>query len=265
MKAVEKYNARVVAVNSLLCVGLDSDMARLPEAYRSKDQPQFEFNRWVIEQTHTFAAAYKLNSAFYEARGAAGMQELKLTLNYLRDRHPEILTICDAKRGDIGDTSDAYARAIFDELGADAVTLSPYLGKDSLQPFLDRADKGCIILCRTSNEGANELQNLQVDGKPLWQIVAEKVANEWNANGNCMLVAGATYPAQLLRIRNSCGEMTFLVPGVGAQGGDVQATVQAGINRSGKGLIINASRSIIQADFPGDAAQGLRDNINQYR
>jgi orotidine-5'-phosphate decarboxylase len=265
VNAIEKYNARADNLDSLVCVGLDSDLNRLPEVFQKMSQPQFAFNHRVIDQTHPYAAAYKLNVAFYEARGEFGLHELHLTMDYLRRHHPDILTICDAKRADIGDTSQAYARAIFDELGFDAVTLNPYLGYDALQPFLDRTDKGCIILCRTSNADAGELQDLMVGVKPLWQVVAEKVTNEWNANGNCMLVVGATYPEAMRRIRDLTGEMTFLVPGIGAQGGDVKTLIQTGRNSAGKGLIVNSSRSIIFAESPATAAQTLRDTINQYR
>jgi orotidine-5'-phosphate decarboxylase len=265
VNAIEKYNTRADDINSLLCVGLDSDPTRLPELFQKMSQPQFAFNHRVIDQTYPYAAAYKLNMAFYEARGEFGLHELHLTMDYLHRHYPDVLTICDAKRGDIGDTSQAYARAIFDELGFDAVTLNPYLGRDALQPFLDRAERGCIIVCRTSNAGAGELQDLLVEGKPLWQTVAEKVANAWNANGNCMLVMGATYPDDIQRIRERTGDMTFLVPGVGAQGGDVKAMIQAGKNSAGKGLIVNSSRSIIFAESPAEAAQTLRDTINLYR
>jgi orotidine-5'-phosphate decarboxylase len=171
------------------------------------------------------------------------------------------LTICDAKRADIGNTNYGYVKAIFDELGFDAVTVHPFLGREALKPFLSRADKGTIVLCRTSNPGAGELQDLQVDGKPLWQIIAEKVSHEWNANGNCMLVVGATYPNEMRQIRAVAGDITFLVPGIGAQNGDVVAVVEAGLNRVGKGLILTASRSIIFAKDPGEAARATRDQI----
>jgi orotidine-5'-phosphate decarboxylase len=260
-----KYEARADAINSLLCVGLDSDIRHLPESFQRENQPQFAFNRWIIEQTHDFAAAYKPNMAFYERRGEQGLHELRLTLDYLHIHHPDIFTICDAKRGDIDSSSQGYAAVIFDDMGFDAVTLHPYLGRDSLQPFLSRPGKTCIILCRTSNSGAGEIQDLQIDGKPLWQVVAEKVSREWNVNDNCMLVVGATYPDEMRRIRDICGDMTFLVPGVGAQGGDVEATVKAGLNRAGKGIIVNSSRGIIFSDTPAEAARTLRDTINQYR
>jgi orotidine-5'-phosphate decarboxylase len=261
----DKYDARADAISSLLCVGLDTDIRSLPEAFQHEALPQFAFNRHVIEQTHQYAAAYKLNMAFYEQRGEQGLHELRLTVDYLRTEHPAIFTICDAKRGDIGSTNEAYAAAIFDGLGFDAVTLHPYVGREALSPFLSRADKVAIILCRTSNPGAGELQDLQVGDKPLWQVIAEKVSQEWNAHGNCMLVVGATYPDELRRVREIVGDMTLLVPGIGAQGGDVEATVKAGLNRAGRGMIVNSSRGILLSDDPGAAARALRDDINAYR
>jgi orotidine-5'-phosphate decarboxylase len=248
-----------------LCVGLDSSFDRLPARFKSAALPQFAFNRWIIEQTHPYTSAYKPNAAFYEARGEEGMRALEQTMVYLQSHHPDILTVYDAKRGDIGSTSEAYAAAVFGRLGFDAVTLSPYLGEEALTPFLTRADKGCVILCRTSNPGAGELQDLVIDGKPLWQVVAERVSGRWNRRGNCMLVAGAPYPEELARIRSIVGDMTLLVPGVGAQGADVEQTVRAGLNANGLGMIVNSSRGVIFADDPAAAARSLRDAINQYR
>jgi orotidine-5'-phosphate decarboxylase len=265
MSIIDKYEQRIDAVNSLLCVGLDSDYDRLPERFQSGAFPQFAFNRWVIEQTHDAASAYKPNIAFYEARGDAGLRELAMTMDYLREHHPDIFTICDAKRADIGSTNKGYVAAIFDQLGFDAVTLHPYLGREALEPFLEREDKACIILCRTSNPGAGELQDVVVGGKPLWQVVAEKVRDDWNARGNCMLVVGATYPVELAQVRALVGNMTLLVPGVGTQGGEVSSTVSAGINSAGKGLMINASRGVIFASNPGEAARQFCDEINLYR
>lgn len=262
---VERYNQRAEQVNSLLCVGLDSQLDRIPPAFQQQPYPQFAFNRHIIEQTHEFTAAYKPNIAFYEARGAAGLHELRLTVEYLKSEHPGLLTICDAKRGDIGSTSEAYATAIFDELGFDAITLQPYLGQDALEPFLQRVDKGCIVLCRTSNEGAGEFQDLEIDGQLLWQIVAETVYKKWNQHENCMLVVGATYPNEMKQVRLLVGDMTMLVPGIGVQGGNLEQTVINGINRQKKGLIINSSRGIIFAHDPAQAACELRDAINQYR
>ena len=265
MNAIDKYDARADAVQSLLCIGLDSDIQKLPAAFLEESSPQFAFNQFIIDITAEYAAAYKYNMAFYEANGAEGWRQLADSLTYLRERHPDILTICDAKRADIGNTSAAYARAIFERLGFDAVTLNPYLGRDSLQPFLDYTDKACIILCRTSNPGSAELQNLRLGDKPLWQIVAEKAAHDWNAKGNCMLVASGANPRELATIRAIAGEMTLLVPGIGAQGGDIAAVIDAGLNSAGRGLIINSSRGIIFADDPARAAANLRDAINALR
>jgi orotidine-5'-phosphate decarboxylase len=262
---LDKYNRRADQVDSLLCVGLDTDYMKMPERFRHKHAPQFAFNRWIIESTCEYSAAYKINLAFYEARGEQGWRELGLTIDYLRNEHPEILTIADAKRADIGSTNAGYVQGIFDSLGFDALTLHPYLGKEALVPFLEREDKMCIILCRTSNSGAGELQDLQIEGKPLWQIVAERVRDDWNTRGNCMLVVGATYPEELARVRALMGDMTLLVPGLGAQGGDVEATVKAGLNSERKGLILNSSRGIIFAQDPIQAAIELRETINRYR
>ncbi len=260
-----KYEARARSADSLLCVGLDSALERLPERFRNAELPQFAFNRWIIEQTYPYVAAYKPNVAFYEAQGEQGLASLAATARYLQEHHSDILTICDAKRGDIGSTNAGYVTAIFDTLGFDAVTLSPYLGREALAPFLAREDRASIILCRTSNPGAGEFQDLTVGGAPLWRVVAERVSRDWNARGNCMLVAGATYPDELREIRAIVGEMTLLVPGVGAQGGDLDATLRAGLNRAGLGLIINSSRGIIFASDPVAEARALRDQINTIR
>jgi orotidine-5'-phosphate decarboxylase len=265
MNPLEKYNARVSQVNSLLCVGLDSDIQYIPREFRDEAFPQFTFNHWIIEQTHSFASAYKPNVAYYEARGDRGLTELKMTMDYLHERYPDIFTICDAKRADIGSTNACYAESIFDWLGFDAVTLHPYPGKVALQPFLDREDKCSIILCRTSTPGSRELQDLQIDGKSLWEIVAERVSNEWNAHNNCMLVVGANYPNELKRARELVGNMTLLVLGVGTQAASVRRAVEAGLNSEGRGMILNSSRSIIFAEDPKTAARALRDEINQWR
>jgi len=262
---LDKYNRRVEAIGSLLCVGLDSEIERISASFSGDDLPQFAFNRWIIDRTAEYAAAIKLNMAFYEARGARGWDELHLTMEYLRAQHPEIVTICDAKRADIGNTNRGYVTAIFDEMGFDAVTLHPYLGREALAPFLERTDKACIILCRTSNPGAGEFQDLNVDGKPLWHAVAESVDRDWNGNGNCMLVVGATYPEEMRRIRGIAPDITLLVPGVGAQGGDVVAVVAAGLDAHGRGLMISSSRGIIFSADPAGAARELRDEINAAR
>ncbi len=263
---IEKYNLRAKQVNSLVCVGLDSEYEKLPANFKDQEFPQFEFNKWIIDETAEFVSAFKPNSAFYEARGEKGWFQLKLTIEYIKNKYPDIFTILDAKRADIGNTNNGYVKAVFDDLGFDAITLHPFLGQEALKPFLDRADKTSIILCRTSNPGAGEFQDIiAVDGKTLWQTVAQKVSTDWNKNNNCMLVVGATYPKELAEVRKLVGDMTILVPGVGAQGGDVEATVKAGLNSEKLGMIINSSRGIIFSENPGEEAKKLRDEINLYR
>jgi orotidine-5'-phosphate decarboxylase len=264
LTATDKYDIRAKDINSLVCVGLDSDIDRIPEPYRNADNPQFAFNKHIIEQTHAYTAAYKLNSAFYEANSVTGWQAMQTTVAYLRENHPGIFIICDAKRGDLGNSSAAYARSVFDNLDFDAVTLNPYQGQDALAPFLARDDKGCIILCRTSNPSAAEIQELLVEGKPLWWHVAHKIA-QWNSKQNCMMVVGATVPEVFAELRQIVGDMTMLVPGVGAQGGDIAGTLKHGLNSEGRGLIISASRSIIFADDPAQAVRDLYDTINANR
>ncbi len=263
--AREKFERRADAVGSLVCVGLDPEFERILERFRYEEFPLFAFNRWIIEQTHSYAVSYKPNMAFYEARGTLGLRELELTVKYLRSEHPDVFTICDAKRADIGNTNRGYVAAVFDALGFDAVTLHPYLGREALTPFLERQDKVSIVLCRTSNPGAGELQDLECNGRPLWETVATRVNTEWNVAGNCMLVVGATYPEEMRRIRVIAPEMPFLVPGVGAQGGDVSAVVSAGLDARSKGLLISSSRAILFSDDPAAAARELRDEINVAR
>ncbi|MFA6353937.1 MAG: orotidine-5'-phosphate decarboxylase [Candidatus Paceibacterota bacterium] len=265
MSVIDKYNKRARKINSLLCVGLDADFGKIPKVFLKKKFPQFEFNKWIIEETHQYAAAFKANSAFYEARGDQGIKELKMTMDYLIKNYPDIFLICDCKRADIGNTNQGYVDSFFDWYGFDAITIHPYLGKEALQPFLDRKDKGSIILCRTSNPGAGELQDFKIKNKQLWQIVAERVSKNWNKNKNCLLVVGATYPKEMKKIRSLVGEMTFLVPGIGAQGGDLKGTLKAGLNKVGLGLIINSSRGIIFSKNPKIEAQKLRDEIRSYK
>lgn len=262
---VRKFNDRADAVQSLVCVGLDPDYASLPQRFHKEEFPQFAFNKWIIDQTAEFAAAFKPNMAFYEARGTQGLAELALTAEYLRDAYPGVFTICDAKRADIGNTNRGYVELIFDRMGFDSVTLHPYLGGEALQPFLAREDKASILLCRTSNAGAREFQDLKVDGRPLWQAVAERVTREWNSAGNCMLVVGATYPEEMRTVRALAPEVPLLVPGVGAQGGDANAVVDAGMDANGRGLLINSSRGILFSEDPAAAARSLRDEINRAR
>lgn len=251
--------------HSLVCVGLDSELSKLPIALQTAQYPQFSFNKSIIEATHDLVCSYKPNTAFYEARGEQGILELKMTCDYLRERYPEIVIILDAKRADIGNTNAGYVEFVFDYLGADAITLHPYLGREAIQPFLDRTDKGSIILCRTSNPGAGEFQDLLIAGKPLYMRVAEQVVHEWNVNENCALVVGATYPAEMKRVRDLAPNTPLLIPGIGAQGGDVAATVVVGVDKSGFGAIINSARGIIFAEDPRAEAMKLRDEINRYR
>lgn len=258
--------------NSLLCVGLDSEKSKLPKQVKSRKHPQFEFNKAIIKATRDLVCAYKPNTAFYEAEGEKGILDLKMTCDYLRKNYPDILIIIDAKRADIGNTNNGYVSFIFDYLGADAVTLHPYLGREAIQPFLDRKDKGCIILCRTSNPGAGEFQDMLIDGKPLYMRVAKVVANKWNENENCGLVVGATYPKEIKRVRKTAPNLPFLIPGIGTQGGEMERSVKYGVDKFGNGAIINSSRSIIFAsdgkDFAIRArteAQKLRGEINKYR
>lgn len=285
-----KLNSIAKKNNSLVCVGLDSDITKIPEYIRSGKHPQSTFNKAIIEATHDLVCAYKPNTAFYEACGKAGIAALKMTCDYLKEKYPEIPVILDAKRADIGNTNEGYAKFAFDYLGADAITVHPYLGREALKPFLDREDKGVIILCRTSNPGAGEFQDLIVSGKdtsevflrdssdgggvkkPLYQIIAEHVARDWNYKGNCGLVVGATYPDELDIVRHIVGDMLILIPGVGAQGGDAEKTVKAGVDKDGQNAIINSSRGIIFADGSEKFAEKareetikLRDEINKYR
>ncbi|MES2408876.1 MAG: orotidine-5'-phosphate decarboxylase [Patescibacteria group bacterium] len=260
---MEKYNARAKKVNSLLCVGLDADITKIPERFLKMEHPQYEFNKWIINETHVYTAAYKPNSAFYEARGDQGIKELKMTIEYLQKNYPDIFTILDSKRADIGNTNNGYAESTFDWFGFDAVTLNPYLGFEAISPFIGRKDKVSIILCRTSNPGSGEFQELNIDNKPLWQIVAEhsKAINE-NSN-NLMLVTGATYPNEIIKLREVCGEMTFLVPGVGAQGAVLSDFIPQGLNKNKLGLIINSGRAIIFNDNPRLAAENTKNEINK--
>lgn len=264
----DKLNQRIEKANTLLCIGLDSDKSMLPSFLSS----QYMFNKAVIDETHDLVCAYKPNTAFYEAQGAQGIKELKLTCDYLRNNYLDIVIILDAKRADIGNTNESYARFAFDYLGADAITLNPYLGHGALKPFLDRKEKGSIILCKTSNPDACEIQDLSVHGKPLYQIIAEKVVNEWNKNANCGLVVGANYPAELTAVRKIAPDLPFLIPGIGVQGGELKNTVKAGVDKKGENAIINVSRSIIFASrgrnfakIARNEAEKLRLEINQYR
>ncbi len=254
--------------NSLVCVGLDPDPAKLPQDLAGAAAPVFEFNRRIVDATADIAAAYKPQIAFYSALGAE--EQLAASIRHIRERAPAALVILDGKRSDIGNTAEAYAREAFERYGADAVTVNPYMGEDSVRPFLARPDRGAILLCRTSNPGAKDFQDLNVDGLPLYRRVAERAARDWNEHRNLMLVVGATYPRDMAQLRHAHPELTFLVPGIGAQRGDLDATLEAGLNTRGAGLLISSSRDIIYAGggMPGpirEAAAALRAAINRRR
>ena len=257
--------------DSLVCVGLDPEPARFPAALRNEPDAIFAFCRAIVDATADLVCAFKPQIAHFAAHAAE--EALARLIAHIHAHHPGVPVILDAKRGDIGSTAQHYAGEAFDRYGADAVTVNPYLGRDSLQPFLDRADKGVIILCRTSNPGARDLQELDLGGgRKLYQHVAEIVARDWNANGNCALVVGATWPQELAEVRSRIGDVPLLVPGVGAQGGDVEAVVRNGRSADGTGLMISSSRAILYAgngedfaDAARTAATALRDEINRWR
>lgn len=254
---------------SLVCVGLDPDLRKLPESVKHKQAPIFEFNRQIIDRTAEFCCCFKPQIAYYAAFGAEA--QLEQTIAYIKQHYPGHPVILDAKRGDIGATADMYALEAFSRYGADAVTVNPYMGGDTLQPFLNYADRGVVILCRTSNSGSAEFQALDCGGQPLAHRVARQ-ALEWNVNDNVVLVTGATYPAEIGQIRSIVGHIPLLVPGVGAQGGELRAVLENGLTEDGSGLMINSSRGIIYAssgdDFAtaaGEAARSLNQQINAVR
>ena len=259
--------------SSLVCVGLDPEPARFPAALRDNPGAIFTFCRDIVDATADLVCCYKPQIAYFAAhRAEAALERL---IAHIHTQHPGVPVILDAKRGDIGSTAQHYAVEAFDRYGADAVTVNPYLGRDAVQPFLDRADKGVVILCHTSNPGAGDLQELALanGGHKLYQHVAQLVARDWNAHGNCALVVGATYPQELAQVRRIVGDdIPLLIPGIGAQGGDVDAVVHNGKNAEGTGLIVSSSRKILYAGQGADfanaaraATQSLRDEINRYR
>ena len=270
MSFVENLRRAQRRHESLLCVGLDPEPAKFPAHLRGQPDAIFEFCRAIVDATVDLVCCFKPQFAHFAAQRAE--DALGRLIAHIHTSHPGVPVILDAKRGDIGSTANHYAAEAFDRYGADAVTVNPYLGRDSVQPFLDRGDKGVIVLCRTSNPGARDLQDLDVGDRPLYQHVAQLVARDWNAHGNCALVVGATYPEELREVRAIVGDMPILVPGIGAQGGDVQAVLRNGKNAQGSGLIISSSRAILYAgsgeDFAQAArreAQALRDEINRWR
>ncbi len=267
MNFIEKLTGIARKNKSLLCIGLDPDPELMPDKVGV-----FEFNKAIIDATSDLVCAYKPNIAFYEALGAEGLDALKKTVDYIPE---DIPVIVDAKRNDIGNTAKAYARAIFSYFNFDATTVNPYLGFDSIEPFIQYRDKGVFILCRTSNAGAIDFQSLRCEVesgyRPLFEIVALK-ASQWNTHGNIGLVVGATYPEELRLIRQDHPDMPLLISGIGAQGGDLALTVRYGVDAQGEKAIINSSRQIIYASPEKDFAQAarriaseLREQINNYR
>jgi orotidine-5'-phosphate decarboxylase len=256
--------------NTLLCVGLDPEPARFPAIFHNRKHAILDFNRAIIDATADLVCAFKPQIAHYAACGAE--DQLARTIEYIRQHHPEIAIILDAKRGDIGSTAEMYAREAFDRYGADADTVNPYMGVDAVEPFLARADKGVVILCRTSNPGARTFQDLNIDGKPLYLRVAEEAVLRWNQHKNLLLLAGATYPAESRELRAIAGDVPFLVPGVGAQGASLADAVTNGQDAHGTGLVVSSSRAVLYAssgtDFDQAArrtAERLKGEINRAR
>jgi len=274
---------------NFVCVGLDPEIEKLPQPFQFRHteySPQtvesefVGFCKHIVQATADLVCAYKPNSAFFERHGEQGWQALCRIIEVIHEIAPDVPVILDAKRADIGNSNAGYVDAAFGFLQADAITVHPYLGAEALQPFLDQKNKGIIVLCRTSNPGAGEFQNMDVSGDvvphprytQLYKYIAHRVANHWNKNGNCALVVGATYPEELAEVREIVGNMPILIPGVGAQGGDVEKTVRAGMDNRRQGMIINSSRGIIFASKGPDFAEAARREteklhnlINQYR
>lgn len=265
MNFKDKLHTQVTVSHSLICVGLDPDMDKIPAHIKQKENSFFEFNKAIIDATYDLVCTYKPNSAFYEAEGEWGIRQLKMTCEYLKQKYPQIPVLLDFKRGDIGNTNEKYAQFAFEYLQVDAVTVQPYQGREALDPFLKRKDKGIFILCKTSNPGSSELQGLMVDGTPLYEIVAKKAAGKWNENKNCFLVVGATYPEELKKIRGIVGDMDILVPGVGKQGGDLKTILDAGLTKGKRGLIINMSRAVLYASDKEDFAQKAREEVESVK
>lgn len=263
---IEKLNARIDAVDSMLCVGLDPDSARFPECVKSADDPVFEFCRRIVDATAPYVCAFKPQVAYFSAE--ANEPSLEKIIDYIHENHPQIPVILDGKRGDIGSTAKQYAREAFERYKADAVTLSPYMGFDTIEPYFAYKDRGIILLCRTSNPGGADIEELKVGDEMVYERVARLAASDWNLNGQVGLVVGATQPAEIARVRAIAPMLPLLVPGIGAQGGDVNAAVAAGLDANGRGMIINSSRAVIFAGSGDDfdqaaakAAQATRDAI----
>ena len=256
--------------NSLLCVGLDPDPVIFPRHLQGRPDSVFNFCKAIVDATADVVCCFKPQIAYFAAQSAEGALERLIV--HIHRAHPGIPVILDAKRGDIGSTAEQYAQEAFVRYEADAVTVNPYMGRDSVEPYLAYTDKGVILLCRTSNPGGSDLQSLDVGGEKLYERVARLVAKEWNSSHQCALVVGATFPAEIARVREIVGDMPLLVPGIGAQGGDIEATLKAGRTSNGTGLMINSSRAILYAGKGVDfaiaarkAALDTRNDINRWR
>ena len=270
MNFIDMLKARWSIADTLLCIGLDPDPARFPAHLRDRTDAIYEFCRAIVDATADLACAFKPQIAYFASMRAE--EQLERLIAHVRARHPEVPVILDSKRGDIGSTAEHYAREAYERYAANAVTLSPYMGFDSIEPFLAYPDRGAFLLCRTSNAGGNDLQMLDVGGERVFERVARLAASTWNRNGQLGLVVGATFPGELARVRSLVGDLPLLVPGIGAQGGDVEASVQAGQTTRGVGMVVNSSRAILYAgkdeDFADRAravALATRDEINRYR
>ncbi|WP_305840364.1 orotidine-5'-phosphate decarboxylase [Photobacterium leiognathi] len=248
---------------SLLCIGLDPIQDKFPSHLRKNVEQVFEFNKQIIDATHDLVCAYKPQIAHFASIGAE--EQLEKTIKYIQKEHPHIPIILDAKRGDIGSTAEKYAHEAFVRYGVDAVTVNPYLGSDSIAPFTNYKDKGTILLCRTSNKGAEDLQDLEVDGEALYLKVARKIGEDWNENKNCLAVVGATWPEQIKAVRKILPNTVFLVPGIGSQGGNVEEMILAGKDSKGRGLIISSSRAILYASNEVDFAMKSREVAMEFR
>ena len=258
-----------------LCVGLDADITKIPSAAEKEDTRAIivAFNRRLVDATKDLVCSYKPNPAFYEAHGDEGWAALRETIMYIHEAAPEVAVILDAKRGDIGNTNEQYALSAFEHLQADAITVQPYLGREPLEPFYSRKDKGVIVLCHTSNPGAGEIQGLEVSqsdevsphriAEPLYKLVARLAATSWNGNGNSCVMVGATYPKELGEVRAIVGDMPILIAGIGAQEGSLQKTIQNGLDSRKRGLIVNAARSIIYASREADFAEVARKKTEE--
>ena len=252
---------------SMLCVGFDPDPKRLPPVLQGKTEAIFEFCRDIADATADLVCAFKPQFAYFASQRAEA--QLEKLISHLKDKYPHIPVILDSKRGDIGSTADHYALEAFERYGADAITVNPYMGFDTIEPYLKYPGKGVIVLCRTSNPGGSDLQFLNVspNGQPLYLHVAKLAASQWNSSGQISLVVGATFPDEIAKVRAIVGEMPLLIPGIGAQGGDIQATVKAGSipNKPGTGMIINSSRAILYASSGNDFAQAARQVAQSTR